>query len=173
LLLLTRQRGIWQRLRSAPLRRSEFMLARALATTLISLFQFFIIYLAAELIFKVRIEGSVPGFVLIAIAFSLLNAAFGLMLATLGRSPATTRGVSLMVTLLLVMIGGAWVPAFIFPRWLQSASLLTPTRWAVDGLDAVSWRGLPLQAALAPTAVLLMSALVCLLIAIARFRWEE
>ncbi len=34
LLLLTRQRGIWQRLRSAPLRRSEFMIARALATTL-------------------------------------------------------------------------------------------------------------------------------------------
>ncbi len=173
LLLLTRQRGIWQRLRSAPLRRSEFMIARALATTLISLFQFLIIYLAAALIFKVRIEGSVAGFVVIAIAFCLLNAAFGLMLATLGRSPSTTRGLSLMVTLLLVMVGGAWVPAFIFPRWLQTASLFTPTRWAVDGLDAVTWRGLPLQAALAPAGVLLFSALVCLLIAIVRFRWEE
>jgi len=95
------------------------------------------------------------------------------MLATLGRSPSTTRGVSMMVMLLLVMIGGAWVPAFVFPRWLQSASLYTPTRWAVDGLDAMTWRGLPLHAALAPTAVLLLSALVCLLIAIMRFRWEE
>lgn len=173
LLLLTRQRGIWQRLRSAPLRRSEFMMARALATSLISLFQFLVIYLAAALVFKVRIEGSLPGFILIAIAFCLLNAAFGLMLATLGRSPGTTRGVSMMVTLLLVMVGGAWVPAFIFPRWLQSASLATPTRWAVDGLDAVTWRGLPFHSALAPAAVLLGSALICLLIAIARFRWEE
>ncbi len=135
--------------------------------------RFLIIYLAAALIFKVRIEGSVAGFVVIAIAFCLLNAAFGLMLATLGRSPSTTRGLSLMVTLLLVMVGGAWVPAFIFPRWLQTASLFTPTRWAVDGLDAVTWRGLPLQAALAPAGVLLFSALVCLLIAIVRFRWEE
>lgn len=173
LLLLTRQRGIWQRLRSAPIRRTEFLIARSLATTLIGLFQLLVIYLAAALIFKVRIEGSAAGFIMIGVAFCMLNAAFGLMLATLGRSPSTTRGVSMMVMLLLVMIGGAWVPAFVFPRWLQSASLYTPTRWAVDGLDAMTWRGLPLHAALAPTAVLLLSALVCLLIAIMRFRWEE
>ncbi len=172
LLLLTRQRGIWQRLRSAPLRRSEFMLARALATTLISLFQFLLVYLAAMLVFGVRI-GSWPGFIAVVIAFCLLNAAFGLMLATLGKSPATTRGMAMMVTLLLVMIGGAWVPAFVFPKWLQSASLYTPTRWAVDGLDGASWRGLPFADALLPTAVLLGAAAACLGIAIWRFRWEE
>jgi ABC-type multidrug transport system permease subunit len=91
------------------------MLARALATTLISLFQFTLIYLAAALMFKVRIEGSWPGFIGVGIAFCLLNAVFGLMLATLGRSAPTTRGIASMATLLLVMIGGAWVPAFVFP----------------------------------------------------------
>lgn len=173
LLLLTRQRGIWQRLRSAPLRRSDFMLARALATTLISLFQFTLIYLAAAAVFNVRIEGSWPGFIGVGIAFCLLNAAFGLMLATLGRSAATTRGFASMATLLLVMIGGAWVPAFVFPRWLQSASLYVPTRWAVDGLDGATWRGLPFSSAVAPIIVLIGSAAVCLTVAIWRFRWEE
>ena len=173
LLLLTRQRGIWQRLRSAPLTRGEFILARALATSLISLAQFAIIYAAAASIFKVRVEGSWAGFIAVAIAFCLLNATFGLMLATVGKSAATTRGISIMVTLLLVMIGGAWVPAFVFPRWLQSASLYAPTRWAVDGLDAMTWRGLPLENALMPTAVLLGTAALCLGIAIWRFRWEE
>jgi ABC-2 type transport system permease protein len=173
LLLLTRQRGIWQRLRSAPLRRSEFMLARALATTLISLFQFTLIYLAAALVFKVRIEGSWLGFICVGIAFCLLNAAFGLMLATLGRSAPTTRGFASMATLLLVMIGGAWVPAFVFPRWLQNASLYAPTRWAVDGLDGATWRGLPFNSAVLPIIVLVGSAAVCLAVAIWRFRWEE
>jgi ABC-2 type transport system permease protein len=173
LLLLTRQRGIWQRLRSAPLRRSEFMLARALATTLIGLFQFTLIYLAAVLIFKVRIEGSWPGFIGVGIAFCLLNAAFGLMLATLGRSASTTRGFASMATLLLVMIGGAWVPAFVFPRWLQNASLFVPTRWAIDGLDGATWRGLPFSSAVLPIVVLVGSAAVCLSVAIWRFRWEE
>ena len=173
LLLLTRQRGIWQRLRSAPLTRGDFILARALATSLISLAQFAIIYAAAAAIFKVRIEGSWIGFIAVASAFCLLNATFGLMLATLGKSAATTRGISIMVTLLLVMIGGAWVPAFVFPRWLQSASLYAPTRWAVDGLDAMTWRGLPLSNALMPTAVLVGTAALCLGIAMWRFKWEE
>ena len=173
LLLLTRQRGIWQRLRSAPLSRSEFMLARALATTLIGLFQITLIYLAALLVFKVRIDGSWPGFIAVCISFCLLNATFGLMLATLGRSASSTRGLATMATLLLVMIGGAWVPAFVFPRWLQNISRYLPTRWAVDGLDGATWRGLPFHAAVLPTLVLLGSAAICLLVAIWRFRWEE
>jgi ABC-2 type transport system permease protein len=173
LLLLTRQRGIWQRLRSAPLRRSEFMLARALATTLVGLFQFTLIYLAAALVFKVRIEGSWLGFIGVGIAFCLLNAAFGLMLATLGRSAPTTRGFAIMATLLLVMVGGAWVPAFVFPRWLQNVSLYAPTRWAIDGLDGATWRGLPFSSAVLPIIVLVGSAAVCLAVAMWRFRWEE
>ena len=172
-LLLTRQRGIWQRLRSAPLRRSEFILARALATTLIGLFQITLIYLAAMLVFNVRIEGSWAGFITVGISFCLLNATFGLMLATLGRSASTTRGLATMATLLLVMIGGAWVPAFVFPGWLQNASRYLPTRWAVDGLDGATWRGLPFDAAVQPTLVLIGSAAICLLVAIWRFRWEE
>jgi ABC-2 type transport system permease protein len=173
LLLLTRQRGIWQRLRSAPLSRGEFMLARALATTLIGLFQITFIYLAALLVFKVRIEGSWPGFIAVCISFCLLNATFGLMLATLGRSASSTRGLATMATLLLVMIGGAWVPAFVFPRWLQNLSRYLPTRWALDGLDGATWRGLPFDAAVLPTLVLTGSAVACLLVAIWRFRWEE
>jgi ABC-2 type transport system permease protein len=50
-------------------------------------------------------------------------------------------------TLIMVMLGGAWVPAFLFPQWLQSITLAVPTRWAVDGLDAMTWRGLPMEAA--------------------------
>jgi ABC-2 type transport system permease protein len=173
LLLLTRQRGIWQRLRSAPLSRSEFMLARALATTLIGLLQITLMYLAAVLVFKVRIEGSWAGFIAVGVSFCLLNATFGLMLATLGRSASTTRGLAMMATLLLVMVGGAWVPAFVFPRWLQNASSYLPTRWAVDGLDGATWRGLPFDAAVLPTLLLIGSAAACLLVAIWRFRWEE
>jgi len=74
--------------------------------------------------------------------------------------------------LILVMLGGAWVPAFLFPEWLQRASTLAPTRWAVDGLDAMTWRGLPLEAALAPAAVLFGWAVLFALIAVWRFDWE-
>ena len=172
-LLLLRQRGIWQRFRAAPLGRGEFMLARVTAGTLIGLFQLTLIYAAAMLMFGVRIQGSLAGLVLVAISFAMLNANFGLMLATRGRSAPATRGIATMAMLLLVMLGGAWVPSFVFPAWLQQASLFTPTRWAVDGLDAMTWRGLPFGDALLPALVLAGSAAACFAVAVWRFRWEE
>ncbi|MFS8085996.1 MAG: ABC transporter permease [Acidobacteriota bacterium] len=172
-LLLLRERGLWARLRTAPLTRIDLLVARALATTVVGLFMLGAIYLVAAVAFGVRIEGSIAGFIGIAISFCILNACFGLLLAALGRTPAATRGLAVMVTLLLVMVGGAWVPAFIFPPWLQQASLFAPTRWAVDGLDAVTWRGLGIDAAVAPIAVLLLSALVCGGLAVWRFRWQS
>jgi ABC-2 type transport system permease protein len=172
-LLLVRERGIWQRLRSAPLGKAQYLLARLISTALIGLFQFTLIYTVAIAIFKVRIGGSFIGFAALAVALCVLNAAFGLMLAAIGRSAAATRGIAIMATLLLVMMGGAWVPSFVFPKWLQQVSLALPTRWAVDGLDAMTWRGLSLDAAVAPILVLGATATVCIAIAIWRFRWEE
>jgi ABC-2 type transport system permease protein len=172
-LLLLRERGTWQRIRAAPLARAQFLVARTIATMLIGVFQFTLIYAVAIGVFGVRIEGSAVGLVSMGLALCFMNSAFGLMLASVGGSAAATRGIALLVTLLLVMIGGAWVPSFLFPKWLQQVSLAVPTRWAVDGLDAVTWRGQGLHAALAPIAVLCTTGIVCVGVAIWRFRWEE
>ena len=72
---------------------------------------------------------------------------FGLLVASLGRTPGGTRGVAILSVLLMVMLGGAWVPTFIFPAWLQRLTVVIPARWAVDGLDAMTWRGLGMGAA--------------------------
>jgi ABC-2 type transport system permease protein len=173
LLLLLRERGLWARLRAAPIGRSDLLAARVITSTTISLFMLAVIYLVAWVAFGVRIEGSAAGFAGIAFSFCLLNACFGLLLAAIGRTPAATRGLAVMVTLILVMLGGAWVPAFVFPSWLQQASLAAPTRWAVDGLDAMTWRGLPFDAAIGPIAVLLGSSAACAAIAVWRFRWQS
>ena len=167
-----RKAGMWQRLRAAPLSRSVLLGSRVVGTMLIALTILAAVYTVAIAVFGVRIAGSVPGFILVAAAFALLAAATGLMIASVGRSEGATRGVAIFVVLLLVMLGGAWVPAFLFPQWLQRVSDFTPTRWAVDGLDAMTWRGLPLHAAFAPAAVVLGWAVLFGLIAVWRFDWE-
>jgi ABC-2 type transport system permease protein len=43
----------------------------------------------------------------------------------------------------------------------------------VDGLDAMTWRGLGIGGAVAPTLVLLAFAAIFGAVAAARFRWEE
>jgi ABC-2 type transport system permease protein len=115
----------------------------------------------------------VIGFLGVAMAFSVMTASFGLLIASVGRTPEATRGLAIFVTLILVMLGGAWAPTFIFPQWLQTVSLAAPTRWAVDGFDAMTWRGLGMEAALMPIGVMLAVSAVCGVIAARRFAWHE
>jgi ABC-2 type transport system permease protein len=172
-LLLMRQEGMWRRLRAAPLSRAVLLGSRVAGTTLISMMILAVVYLVAGLFFGVRIAGSVPGFVMVAIAFSLLAATTGLMISALGRSVGATRGMATFAVLVLVMLGGAWVPSFLFPEWLQYVTEFVPTRWAVDGFDQMTWRGLPLQSAFLPTAILLGWSALFAAIAVWRFSWED
>jgi ABC-2 type transport system permease protein len=172
-LLAMRRLGLWQRLRAAPLSKATLLGSRIASCTLTALVLLAVIYSFAMLVFKVRIEGSVIGFLGVAVAFALMTASFGLLIAALGKTPEATRGLAIVVTLLLVMLGGAWVPSFVFPQWMQHLTQFAPTRWAVDGLDAMTWRGQGLTAAYAPTALMLGAALLFGTIAVWRFAWEE
>ena len=171
--LLMRRLGLWKRLRAAPVSRRLLLGSRIASGTLIAMILMAGIYAAAIAFFGVRVDGSWPGFIAVIAAFSLLTATFGLLLASLGRTPEATRGLAILATLLLVMLGGAWVPTFVFPEWLQSATLAVPTRWAIDGMEAMTWRGLGIEAAVAPVVVMLGFSAAFAAIAIASFKWEE
>lgn len=172
-LLLMRRMDLWKRLRVAPVGRGVLLGSRLVSGSLIAFGQFAAILAIGMAVFGVRVLGSWMGLALLLVAFALLTASFGLMIAALGRTPEATRALAIVATLLLVMLGGAWVPSFIFPEWLQTVTLFIPTRWAVDGLDAMTWRGLGLDAALPAVGVLLGFALVFALLALWRFRWQE
>jgi len=132
-----------------------------------------ITFAAGILFFNVRVEGSWAAFLLLILASSLLASSFGLLLAALGKTPNATRGLAIFVVLLLTMLGGGWVPAFLFPAWMQKLTLAIPTRWAVDGFDLVTWRGAGLAQAALPVAMVLAFTALFAAVALLAFRWEE
>jgi len=172
MMLYQRRNGLWKRMQAAPISRFVMIGSRAASSALIAMVILTVVFGFARAVFHVRIEGSMPGFVLVCAAFSIMTATFGLLVSVLGKTPEATRGLAILVTLILVMLGGSWVPAFLFPQWLQSASFAVPTRWAVDGLDGMVWRGLDWTAALAPGAAMLGFAVLFGGVAVWRFRWE-
>ncbi len=172
-ILLERQRGLWRRLRSAPLSRFTLLAAKALSGAIIALMTLAVAFGFAIVVFKVSIAGSVAGFALVAVSCALMASSFGLLIASLGHTPGASRGMASLAVLMMVMLGGAWVPTFVFPRWLQSFTLVVPARWAVDGFDAMTWRGLGFASAIGPAVVLLGFAVLFSSVALARFRWEE
>jgi ABC-2 type transport system permease protein len=171
-LLLRRQQGVWKRLRAAPLSRGVLLGSRAASSAVTSMGTLVVLFAFARVVFGVKIQGSLAGFLGICLAFSLMTAAFGLLIASLGKTAEATRGIAILATLFLVMLGGAWVPTFVFPRWLQSLTVAIPTRWAMDGLDAVTWRGLDFSAVGLQIALLLSCALAFGAVAVWRFQWE-
>jgi ABC-2 type transport system permease protein len=172
-LLLMRRMGLWRRLRAAPVSRGLLLGSRVVSGTVIAAALFSAIYAAAIAFFGVRVDGSAIGFVSILLAFALLTSTFGLLIAALGRTPEATRGLAVLATLLLVMLGGAWIPTFIFPEWLQALTLVVPTRWAIDGLEAMTWRGQGLQAAWVPVGEMLAMSALFAAISVRVFAWEE
>jgi ABC-2 type transport system permease protein len=171
-LLMLRQSGLWQRLRAAPLSRTMLLGSRTVSASLIAGFILLVLFVFARVVFGVHIRGSFAGFVGVCAAFSLMTAAFGLMVAALGETVEATRGYSIMATLIMVMLGGAWVPTFVFPAWLRKLTVVVPTRWAMDGLDGMTWRGLGFSSALAPIGVLLLFTLLFGVVAVMRFKWR-
>ena len=172
-MLLERQRGLWARLRSAPVSKLTLLAGKTLSGTIISLAVLLVSFGFAMIVFGVRIQGSAIGFLGISLACALMASTFGLLVAALGNSPATARGVTTLAVLMMVMLGVAWVPTFIFPAWLQQFTMIVPVRWAVDGLDAMTWRGIGFSGALLPMLVLVGFAAVFAAVAASRFRWEE
>lgn len=171
-ILLARRQGLWNRLLAAPITVTTVLGARALSSALIAFGLLCFIFAVAGLLFGVRITGSVAGFLGVGLCFALVTATFGLLIAAFGKTPEAARGLAVFATLIMVMLGGAWVPAFLFPQWLQTATLAVPTRWAVDGLDAMTWRGLGSEVALQAMAVQLGFALLFGSLALWKFRRE-
>ncbi len=171
-ILLARQSGIFNRLLAAPVSLQTVLLARAVSAAMIALLLLSSMFAFAVLVLGVRISNPV-GFAGVALAFALLTASFGLFIAAFGKNPEAARGISVFATLIMVMLGGAWVPSFMFPPWVQSAAMLVPTKWAIDGFDAMTWRAQGLEVALPTIVVQLGFSAVFALLAIWKFKREQ
>ena len=140
-LLTERRRGLWDRLRSAPVSMETLLGSKLAGSFLVSSMIIAIVLTFGALAFGFRVRGSPFGLALMGAAFAWMASNFGLMVAALGRSPQGARSVSILAVLVMVMLGGGWIPGFLFPAWLQAITPAVPTRWAIDGFDGLISRG--------------------------------
>jgi ABC-2 type transport system permease protein len=171
-ILLARRSGIWNRLLAAPVTLTTVLLARAASAAIISVVLLCVMFGFAVTVFGVHIT-NVAGFLGVVICFGMLTASFGLLIAAFGKTPEAARGIAVFATLIMVMLGGAWIPSFMFPDWVQKVTVAMPTRWAVDGLDAMTWRGLGMDAAGLAMAAELGFALLFAVLALTKFRRDQ
>jgi len=172
-LLGERERGLWKRIRVAPVSRRTLLAAKVLGSMVAALLIVGVVFGFGAAAFGIRVRGSFAGFVLVSVAFAWMAACFGLMVAALGRAPRSARSISLLAVLAMVMLGGGWIPSFLFPAWLQALTPAIPTRWAIDGFDGVMSRGFTLIEAWPMAVGSITFGAGFGVVALASFRWAE
>jgi len=77
-------------------------------------------------------------------------------------------GSVVMVT--MAAVGGCWWPIDLEPRWMRSVALAFPTTWAMDAFNDLMIRRRGIEAAWAPTAVMLGYGAAYLVVGLVIFR---
>lgn len=122
---------------SSPLTMRSYMLQNLLCYLLLQQLQIIVIFSIMGFVFNMNLGPSLINLFFIMFVFSIVCVAFGTALATISKD---TRQASVLATFIvnpMVMIGGCFWPIEIMPQFLQKLSNLMPTKWALDGIEAI------------------------------------
>jgi ABC-2 type transport system permease protein len=172
-LLEERENQTLDRLLSTQMSMDQLLLGKWFYMTSVGVLQVGVMFLWAQVVFKVDLIGHLDGFLMMTVVTALAASAFGLFLATLCKSRGQLNGLSVILILTMSALGGSMVPRYLMSDELQQFGLWTFNAWALDGYTKVFWRELPVEALAPQLGVLMISGVVFLLAArVLAVRWE-
>jgi len=171
-ILQEKEDGTFRRLLIAPIQKYALLGGKMLAQFLVTMAQLFILFLVGYLVFKVHIHDWLS-VALLLISTSFAATGLGMLLVSVVRTRAQINAAVTLVVLVTSAIGGAWWPLFLEPTWLQNLAKIGITAWAMEGLNGAMILGKSFMAVLPDILALLAYGLICLLIALRLFRFQQ
>ncbi|MFM8535246.1 MAG: ABC transporter permease [Acidimicrobiia bacterium] len=154
-----RTHGTLVRLRMAPLTRAQILGGKALSC--------FLSIMLVELILRgvayslgVR-PVSMPILALAGVSAAICFVGFMMLVASLGKTEQTAAGAAWAILMPLSMFGGAMVPTFVMPEWMQSIGRISPIRWAMLAIEGGVWRDFSIAEMALPCGILIGVGLAC------------
>jgi ABC-type multidrug transport system permease subunit len=97
-------------------------------------------------------------------------ASFGILLAGIADSRKQIESLSTIVVLLMSLLGGSMIPAFVMPPLMQKFSMLTINYWSGEGFFDLFYRNVEFGHFAVKLGVLTLFSLVLLSISVILFR---
>lgn len=158
-LVTERTHGTLVRLRMAPLTTMQILGGKALSCfSAIMLVE--VMLLGVALAFGVR-PTSYGILALGGFSAAVCFVGFMMLVASLGKTEQTASGAGWAILMPLSMVGGAMVPTFVMPSWVQSISYISPIRWTMLAIEGGVWRDFSLAEMALPCAILISVGLAC------------
>jgi len=173
-----KREGTFRRLMAAPIGKASLLGGKLLLNFLLVLVQVAVILVTGG--FVIQLFGLPPlnlgtdllGLVVVCVATALCSTCLGIFIAAIARTESQISGFSTLVLFLAGMLGGAFVPLFLFPGGLANLSRIVPHYWAVQGLYGLFFRGQTLADVWPNAVALLAFAAAFLVIGVRRFKFE-
>jgi ABC-2 type transport system permease protein len=164
--------GTLKRLLTTPSSKATIITGKIVGRFLLGAVQMALLVGFGALVFKINWGQDPLALTVILAAFALAGTALGVMLGAFARTSRQAGGLSVMFSLLLAALGGAWWPMEITPAAYQAAVKVLPSTWAMSGLTDVVTRGQGLTAILPQTGILLGFAVVFFAIGVWKLKFE-
>ncbi len=145
--------GTLERLRSVSAPLWTTLTGKLLARFIVGFVQMIVLFGAGWLLFGISLGHDPAALMLPAAAIAFAGAAFGLIVAGVGRTRDAVMPVGAIVIMTMAAIGGCWWPLDFEPAWMQRVALGLPTTWAMRAFNDLMIRNLSVMSALMPTAV--------------------
>jgi len=165
-----RDQGLFQRLLSSGVRRSDILWSKFIYGICFGLVQLIVLFFAGHVMYGIEIGAQLPHLILVAVFAAAACTAFGMLIASVAKSPEAAQGLSTFIILLMSAIGGAWFPVSLMPVFMQQFSKLTLVYWAMEGFSQVLWSHATLGELLPTLGWLTLITGLVLAVAMWRFR---
>ena len=158
-LVTERTHGTLVRLRMAPLTNAQILGGKAVSC-FAAIVVVEVMLLGVALAFGVR-PTSYPMLALAGFSAAVCFVGFMMLVASLGKTEQTASGAGWAILMPLSMVGGAMVPTFVMPAWVQSISFISPIRWTMLAIEGGVWRNFSIAEMVVPCAILLGVGVAC------------
>jgi len=164
--------GAFHRLKAAPLSRAAYLIGKGLSYFAINLIQIVLMFAVGVLVFHMNLGHAPLAMVVISVITSLAATGLGMMVTCFVRTQEQAGSLGTLLGVVLSIIGGMMVPAYVMPDFMQKLSLATPHAWALSAYQDVIVRGMDLPQIMPTLGVLSLFALSFWGIAILRFKFD-
>ena len=145
--------GTLERLRSASAPLWATLTGKLLARFVVGFLQMVVLFAAGYLLFGISLGRTPAALMMPAAAIAFAGAAFGLIVAGVGKTRDAVLPVGAIVIMTMAAIGGCWWPIDFEPAWMQQVALALPTTWAMHAFNDLMIRNLAASSAVIPSAV--------------------
>jgi ABC-2 type transport system permease protein len=165
-----RKTGTLQRLMSTAMRPWEIVAGHLLAMFTLTFMQMILLVLFGQIALRVDYMREPVGILLVCLALGLWVGSMGLLIGVVAKAEDQVILFSLVAMFLFSALGGTWFPLEVAGGAFAAIGRLTPTAWAMNGLQNILIRGQGLESVWVPVGVLLLYAVGFFALAVWRFR---